>query len=338
MITLLAIDLAKNVFQLHGVDSRGKPLLRKRIGRKDLVRELAQQPGGCEVAMEACGGAHFWGRKCRELGLNPKIIQAKFVKPFVKSNKNDAIDAEAIAEAAQRPSMRFVPVKEVWQQELQHLHRIRRQMVKQRTALRNEIRGIALEYGVAISPGEKRLREAMAQLREDESLPPVLRRWVERVREQEQSLGQSIDELDRELERIAESRDDTRRLQTIPGVGPLTATAVVASMGSPSNFKNGREFAASLGLVPRQHSSGGQNQLLGISKRGDRYLRTLLIHGARSVVIQPSRPQDDRVRRWGQEKARKLGINRAAVAMANKNARMIHAVLSGGKSYESRAG
>lgn len=336
MITLLAIDLAKTVFQLHGVDSSGKPLLRKRVGRQELTRTLAQLPAGCAVAMEACGGAHFWARKCRELGLTPRIIQAKFVKPFVKSNKNDVIDAEAIAEAAQRPSMRFVAVKEVWQQEIQHLHRLRSQMVKQRTALRNEIRGIALEYGVTILPGEKRLREAMSRIREDESLPVILRRWIEKTREQEQVLDQSIEELDREIERIAQSRDDTKRLQSIPGIGPLTATAAVAAMGSPSNFKNGREFSASLGLVPRQHSSGGQSHLLGISKRGDRYLRTLLIHGGRSVLAQAPRPGDDRLRRWGQEKARTRGVNRAAVAMANKNARLIHALLSGGKSYESR--
>lgn len=255
MITVLAIDLAKTVFQLHGVDSHGKPLLRRRCGRTELIKELSQLPIGCVVAMESCGGAHFWARKCRDLGLTPKMIQAKFVKPFVKSNKNDVIDAEAIAEAAQRPSMRFVAVKDVWQQEIQHLHRLRSQLVKQRTALRNEIRGIALEYGFVILPGEKQLREAMSRIREDEILPTLLRRWIEKTREQEQCLDQNIDDLDREIERIAQSRDDTKRIQTIPGVGPMTATAVIAAMGTPANFKNGREFAASLGLVPRQHSS-----------------------------------------------------------------------------------
>ena len=288
-INVLGIDLAKSVFQLHGLNETGKAVLRKKLSRSQLSVFVAKMPP-CLIGIEACGGSSFWAREFQKHGHTVRLISPQFVKPYVKSNKNDAADAEAICEAVQRPSMRFVAVTQVEQQDLQSVHRIRERLVKARTALSNEIRGLLSEYGVVIPVGMAKLRE---------HLPEILKKAEKEA-------------------------------------GPLTATALIASVADPLVFKNGREFSAWLGLVPRQNSSGGKTQLLGISKRGDVYLRTLLIHGARSPLRWADRKEDGRSR-WAQSLVERRGKNRAAVALANKNARIVWCLLSRGETYRPAA-
>lgn len=329
-IMMLAIDLAKQVFQLHGVDRRGVCVLRRQVRRAQLLRLIAQQPP-CTVAMEACGGAHHWGRQFEALGHRVRLISPQFVKPFVKGNKTDRNDAEAICEAAQRPGMRFVALKTVDQQQVLALHRLRSGAVKTRTALVNQLRGLLAEFGLIVPQGLHRLRRALPELLEeaDNGLPPVLR-------EELPLHGQRLRELDDEVQRLTErieqmARNDarSRALMQRRGVGPLIASAYAAGIGDPRAFKNGRQLAASLGLVPRQHSSGGQPVLLGISKRGDAYLRTLLIHGARAVM-RTSERHDDALSRWARAVKARRGVHKATVALANKMARQLWAQLAYG--------
>jgi len=241
----------------------------------------------CAVAMEACGSANYWARLFRSYGHEVKLIAPQFVKPCVKSNKNDTADAEAICEAAQRPNMRFVSIREVEQQDLQSLHRMRSMAVSGRTALINQIRGLLQEYGIEIAKGSGQLFTQLPLILEeaDNGLSPLFRELLSDLYEELTHLDKRVNRYDKKIAYISQQDKDAKRLQTIPGVGPIIATALVAAIGkSVANFKNGRELAAWLGLVPRQHSTGGRNQLLGISKRGDSYLRNLLIHGARSVL------------------------------------------------------
>ena len=295
-ITTVGVDLAKILFQIHGVDARGKVALRKQLKRSQVVGFFTQLPP-CLVGMEACGGAHYWARKLTECGHTVKLIAPQFVKPYVKTNKNDAADAEAICEAVGRPNMRFVPIKNTEQQALLGLHRARQGFVTERTAQANQIRGLLSEFGLVMPVGIRCIESKLPQILEDaeNGLSGASRALFARLFEHFRALDRQVDELEREINAWHRENLASQRLQRIPGIGPLTASALVASVGDAKVFHNGRQFAAWLGLVPRQSSSGGKTNLLGISKRGDVYLRTLLIHGARSVLLSlkrhPDRPE-----------------------------------------------
>jgi transposase len=327
-IKVLGIDLAKQSFQLHGVDESGKTVLKKKLSRKQLSAFVVQLPP-CFIGLEACGGAHHWVRVFKSFGHTVRMIAPQFVKPYVKSNKNDAVDAEAICEAVQRPCMRFVPEKSIEQQDLQSVHRIRSQLVARRTAQANQIRGLLLEYGVIIPKGIGYVRKEIPLILEaaDNGISDLFRELLLELYDELVHLDRRVDTLEQKLDLQCKQNEDCQRLLTIPGVGLLTATALVAAIGDISVFKNGRELAAWLGLVPRQHSTGGKPTLMGISKRGDTYLRTLLIHGGRTVVRVAEKYQDKR-NRWISELDKRRGKNISAVAVANKNARIAWALLS----------
>lgn len=333
-LSVLGIDLAKSIFQLHGVDERGGVVLRKKLSRVQLSRFLGNLTS-CTVAMEACGGAHHWGREFSKLGHTVKLIPPQFVKPYVKSNKNDYQDAEAICEAATRPSMRFVAVKPVAKQDLQCLHRVRQRLIKNRTALANEMRGFLLEYGIVIAKNIAQLRKQFPSIMEEKSnrLTEMSRTFLGELYEELVCLDEKIGYYNKKLEIIFEENEVCRRISKVEGVGPITATALYSMVADPNTFKNGRQFAASLGLVPRQNSSGGKTILLGISKRGDSYLRMLLIHGARAW-LRVARYKQDRKSRWATQKLETRGHNRACVAIANKNARVIWALMARGTEYQ----
>lgn len=330
----VGIDLAKKVFHLVGTDTTGKILWRKRLTRHALMPFMAQLPP-VTIGMEACGGAHYWARQFRQQGHEVKLMAPQFVKPYVKSNKNDMRDAEAIAEAVTRPTMRFVPIKEVDQQDIQALHRIRERLMKERTALVNEMRGLLGEYGIVLPKGVAQFRKALLGKLEDEQakLTPLSEELFRRLFDELIKLEEQVAYYDAKLKAMATSHPECQRLLTIPGIGVLSATALIAAMRDASAFKNGRQFAAWLGLVPRQHSTGGQTQLFGISKRGDSYLRKLLIHGARATLRWVDL-KTDRRSQWIREVIARRGKNRAAVAVANKNARIAWALLSRGGVYQ----
>jgi transposase len=331
-ISVVGIDLAKEVFQVHGNDASGKCLVRRKLRRSEVLNFCANL-APCKVAMEACGSANYWAREITKLGHEVVLIAPQFVKPFVKTNKNDAADAEAIAEAATRPNMRFVPVKNIWQQELQAVHRARSLMVSQRVASSNALRSYLSEQGFVCATGEKSLFKLVGELLLDEQkFSGFFRDLLIRMTGNIQSLQKEIDHLERQIKSFAGSDDRCVRIQEINGVGPITASAIVAAVGSPSNFKNGRHFAAWLGLVPRQNSSGGKEKLMGISKRGDGYLRSLLIHGARAA-LQFAPKREDYRSKWVTKKAAERGHNKATVALANRNARVIWALLAKNETY-----
>jgi transposase len=336
-LSTVAIDLAKKVFHLVGTDTTGKILWRKRLSRNALMPFIAQLPPVL-IGMEACGGAHYWARRFREHGHEVKLMAPQFVKPYVKSNKNDTRDAEAIAEAVTRPTMHFVPVKDVEQQDIQALHRIRERLIGERTALVNEVHGLMNEYGIVIPKGVPKFRQAVGDKLESEKdkLTPLSQELFWKLLEEFAALEQQIAFYQEKLESLAKTHPECQRLMTIPGLGPITATALIAAVGDVEVFKNGRQFAAWLGLVPKQHSTGGQTRLLGISKRGDSYWRKLLIHGARARLRFAGLKTDGRSR-WIQGLLERRGWNRTAVAVANKNARIVWALLSRGGIYQERA-
>jgi len=327
-VVVLGIDLAKKSFQLHGVDASGQVVLKKKLSRAKLRQFMVQLPR-CIIGIEACGGANHWTRVFEKMGHTVRMIAPEFVKPFVKSNKNDAADAEAICEAVQRPSMRFVPAKSIEQQDIQSLHRIRSQAVARRTAQTNQIRGLLMEYGIIIPQGISYVRQQIPLILEDaeNDLTYLFRELLLGLYDEMVHLDQRIKTLEVKLETLCAQNEDCQRLLSIPGVGLLSATALVAAIGDIGVFKSGRELAAWLGLVPRQHSTGGKPTLLGISKRGDAYLRTLLIHGGRTVVRVAANHQDRR-NRWIGKLEERRGKNITAVAVANKNARTAWALLS----------
>ena len=329
-ITTLAIDLAKQVFQLHGVNARGACVLRQQVRRAQLLRLIAQLPP-CMVAMEACGGAHEWGRRIQALGHQVRLIAPQFVKPFVKGNKTDRNDAEAICEAAQRPGMRFVALKTVEQQQVLAVHRLRSTAVKTRTALANQLRGVLAEFGLIVPQGLHRLRRALPELLEDadNSLPPLLREELHLQTQRLRELDAEVQRLTLRIEQQAQADARAHALMRRRGVGPLIASAFTAELGDPQAFKNGRQVAAWLGLAPRQHSTGGKPILLGISKRGDAYLRTLLIHGARAVMRTADR-HEDATCQWARAVKVRRGVHKATVALANKMARQLWAQLAYG--------
>jgi transposase len=329
-ITTIGIDLAKNVFQVHGTDERGKAVLTKVLRRAQMMPFFTQQPP-CLIGMEACGSAHFWARKLTALGHTVKLMAPQFVKPYVKSNKNDARDAEAICEAVGRPNMRFVAIKTPEQQALLALHRARQGLVRARTAQGNQIRGLLAEFGCVIPKGRRHLEQHIPEILEDaeNGLPGMGRELFARLLEHLRHLDAQVQALEAQIKAWHRQDAASRRLEAVPGIGPLTASALVASIGDARNFKNGRQLSAWLGLVPRQHSSGGKPTLLGISKRGDVYLRTLLIHGARAAL------QHQSSERWGAALAERRNKNLAAVALANKNARIVWALLAHGRSFQA---
>lgn len=333
-IKRIGIDLAKQVFQLHGVDNHEKVVLRKQLSRTKMLVYF-QSLAPCLIGMEACGSSHYWARELQKLGHTVKLMAPQFVKPYVKGNKNDTNDAEAICEAVSRPNMRFVSIKTVAQQDIQAVHRIRNGLVKQRTAKINQIRGLLAEYGVVENKGVNVLRNALLSILEDaeNGLSADFRMLLEELRQDLITFDERISSLTEKINAIAKADEDTQRLQQIPGVGPITATALISAVGDGKQFKCGRDLAAWLGLTPKQHSSGGKERLLGISKRGDAYLRTLLIHGARSV-LRVSAKKTDSLNCWLQNVCDRRNKNIAAVALANKNARIIWAILTKKTNYQ----
>jgi transposase len=333
-ITTLGIDLAKDVFQLHGVDERGHVVLKRQVRRKEMIGLFTKiQP--CLVGMEACGSAHYWARRLTELGHTVKLMAPQFVKPYVKTNKHDMADAEAICEAVTRPNMRFVPIKSVDQQTILAVHRVRQGLVKARTAQANQIRGLLAEMGLVIPKGIKHLFCLVPSMLDEarDVLPAAFCQLILRLMTHLKELKRQVDELELEILRWHRQNEASRNLETIPGVGPITASALVASVGDARNFKNGRQLAAWLGLVPKQHSTGGKTCLQGISKRGDCYLRTLLIHGARAVTkYAESRPERHA---WLTKLMGRKNKNVAAVALANKNARIAWALLVREEKFRS---
>jgi len=334
-ISRIGVDLAKNVFQLHGVDRYDEVVWKRRLSRgKWLEVMLKHIEPGCEIGMEACTGAHHWSRELMKQGFKVKMIAPQFVKPYVKSNKNDANDAEAICEAMNRPNMRFVKVKTVEQQDLQALHRVLSELKCHRKAKANQIRGLVAEYGLVAPRQLYALRQAIPLWLEDaeNGLTHLFRNLLQGLWNDLTTLDQRVKELNNDVEQIAKEHPVAQRLQTLRGVGPLTATAMIASVGNGEQFTKGRQMAASIGLTPKQYSSGGKDRLLGISKRGDTYLRTLLIHGARSVIVH-AKNRDDRLSIWVMALAKRSHTNIAAVALANKTARMAWAMLSNEADY-----
>ena len=336
-IIRVGVDLAKNVFHLHGVDRKGKPVWRRRLTRARWLEALLEKvEPGCEIGMEACAGAHHWARELQARGYTVKLIAPQFVKPYVKSNKNDRNDAEAICEAMSRPTMRFVEVKSVEQQDIQAVHRIRSELVSQRTAKANQIRGLVAEYGLVAPRNLSQLRAVLPDWLEDaeNGLTERFRRVLAGLWGDLAELDRRVGELDGEIEAIAKSDPVAQRLQQLRGVGPVIATALVAAVGSGKQFAKGRDLAVSLGLTPKQHSTGGKERLLGISKRGDPYLRKLLIHGARSV-IHHAKDKDDRLSLWVLSLAARRHTNVASVALANKTARIAWAMIRNGTDYQA---
>jgi transposase len=331
--TVLGIDLAKRVFHLVGMDDAGHIVLKKRLTREALLPFIAQL-SPVVIGMEACGGAHYWARQFRAHGHTVKLIAPQFVKPYVKSNKTDPADAEAICEAVTRPTMRFVPVKEVDQQDFQAFHRARARVVKARTALVNEIRGLLAEYGIVLPQSVTKFRHTFLATLEAEraKLTPLSTELFGQLYDEFGALEKRLAYYTAKIEAIGAAHPVCQRLMTIPGIGPLTATALVAAVSNASAFKNGRQFAAWIGLVPRQHSTGGKPRLLGISKRGDVYLRTLFIHGARAT-LRWLRLKTDRRSTWLRGLMDRRGKNKAAVALANKNARIAWVLLTTDQVY-----
>jgi transposase len=337
-MNVLGIDMAKHVFHAVGMDDTGKIVLRKRLSRHDLVPFVAKLPIVL-IGIEACSGAHYWARRFRAYGHEVKLMAPQFVKPYVKSNKNDSRDAEAIAEAVTRPTMRFVPTKDVAQQDIQALHRVRERLMGERTALVHAVHGLMHEYGIVMPKGVAKFRQAVVGKLEAEKdkLTPLSQEMFWKLVEEFAALEEQLAYYQEKLEALATTHPECQRLMTIPGIGPLSATALVAAVSDASAFKNGRQFAAWLGLVPRQHSTGGKERLLGISKRGDSYLRKLLIHGARATMRWVGR-KTDRRSQWIRQLSERRGKNRTAVALANKNARIVWALLTSHQAYEPAKG
>jgi transposase len=329
----VGIDLGKTVFHLVALGAAGKVLVRKKFSQRQLLTYTANMPTSL-IGLEACSGAHFLGRELRKQGHDARLIAAQFVKPFVKSNKNDFVDAEAIAEAVERKNMRFVPIKTDDQLDLQAIHRVRDRMIARRTAVINQLRAFLLERGMTFAKTPAKLRIEMPGILEnaDNDLTPLMRSLIDTLWTEWKAVEQQIEGLSDELQKIADSDPGCTRIQQIPGIGPVVATAIVAAIGNGAAFRKGREFSAWLGIVPKQHSTGGKARLLGISKRGNTYLRKILIHGARAAVLRIKR---DRVPigAWMDGLEARAHRNVLIVAMANKLARTAWAVLSSGEDY-----
>lgn len=325
---IIGMDISKYSFELWGADERGKQTLHKRLHRDKVTLFFGNFPR-CTVALEACSTSQHWARKLKELGHEVMLIPAQHVIAYRRGTKNDRNDARAIAEAAARPSMRCVPVKTTEQQDLQAIHRVRERLVHSRTALINELRGLLMEYGIVCAKGVSRFR---TWLREEfdacvETLSLMAQETFRSLRDELRALEERIAAVDKRIRAVFESHPVCRQLATVPGVGALIATALVASVAEPRRFKNGRQFAAYLGLVPRQHSTGGKPKLLGITKAGNKHLRTLLVHGARSIMFHHRAKEDPRSK-WVDKLVERRGFHKANVALANKNARVLWKLLT----------
>lgn len=333
-VTTIGIDLAKTVFQVHGVDGHGKVVLRKQLKRKDVASFFANLEG-CLIGMEACGSAHHWARKLCALGHTVRLISPQFVKPYVKTNKSDRNDAEAICEAVGRPSMRFVAVKTAEQQALLALHRARAGLVKARTAQANQIRGLLAEFGIVIAKGIGHIAKRLPEILEDgeNALPGMMRELLARLGEHLKRLDEQVKALELRIKLWHCESEQSRKLEAIAGVGPLTASALVATLGDAKNFDNARQVPAWLGMVPRHEGTGGKVKLGRISKRGDAYVRTLLIHGARAVITAAERKSDS-AEGWLRRLIARRNKNIAAVALAAKNARIAWALLAHDRQYQ----
>ncbi len=333
-IITVGLDLAKNVFHVVCFNGHFKEVKKRMLRRHQVLQFFTQLPP-CRVSMEACASSHYWGRELRALGHEVKLIPPQYVKPYLRGNKNDYNDARAIAEASTRPSMPFVAIKTVAEQDMQAIHRMRTQCIRDRTALSNSLRGLLGEYGIVLPPGLATLRKSIHGLLEDadNGLSDRFRHLLVRRYEQLVELDEHIEFYTKELELLSQQDEACQRLQTVPGFGPIVSSAFRSAIGDGRAYAHGRDASASLGLVPRQHSSGGKNVLLGISKRGDRYLRSLLVHGARAVVVQAAR-KDDPLSRWINRIREERGWNKAVVAMANKLARIGWAILRYNTIYQ----
>lgn len=329
-MNLLAIDLGKRSFHVHGVTTDGE-VISQRVGRAKLMT-LVERLDPAIIAMVACATAHYWAREFVVAGRTVQLINPRFVKPFVRGSKNDAVDAEAVFDAASRPGMRFVPMKTMEQQDLQSLHRVRDRLIVQRTSLINHTRGLLAEYGIIHPAGAalfgRRARTGLA----DAGLSPMAYETFEALLDELDALEERIDRLDRRIRNICRDDETCRRLMTLPGVGPVVATALVASIGDARQFHSGRELAAWIGLVPRQYSTGGKSRLGGVGRRANHYLRRQLVHGARAVALRLATKTDARSR-WFQAVIDRRGFNKGIVAMANKTARMAWAMLTRQQVY-----
>jgi len=329
----IGIDLGKTVFHLVGMNPRGEVVVRKKFSRTQLLRFTVNLKVDF-IGMEACGGAHFLGRALREQGHEVRLMPAQYVKPYVKTNKSDYIDAEAIAEAVARPTMRFVPIKSDDQLDLQSLHRVRERWVMRRTAVVNQIRALLLERGITLRQGRRHLDHALPGILEDADakLSSALRLLLAQLKLELDQLAERVDQADMAIAQSVRQSEACQRLMAIPGVGPVTATAMIAAIGNGAAFRKGRDFAAWLGVVPTEHSTGGKQKLLSIGKRGNTYLRRLFIQGARAVLRQRMK-QTSGLSAWLTQLTVRAHPNIVAVALANKLARMAWAVLAKGETY-----
>lgn len=336
-ITTIGLDIAKSVFHFVGVNKAGKLVKKKMIKRKDLIHFFAQVEPSL-VVMEACGGANYWAREFQKVGHEVKLIAPQYVIPYRPGNKNDYNDALAIAEAAQRPNMRFVQPKPVEQQDVQMLHRMRERLTKQTTALVNQVRGMLAEYGIVIAKSKAAFRTAFPDILSDDNNELTVKgRYIfKQLHEEFTDIEKRLKSCDTQIVAERNTNQVCLRIETSPGIGPVTSTAFYAAVGEGKDFSNGRHFSAWCGLVPRQHSSGGKDNLLGISKRGNAYLRTLFIHGARAV-LQHCGGKQDRLSRWAYALAERKGFNKACVAVANKLARITWAIAAREDEYRTFA-
>jgi transposase len=329
----IGLDIAKNVFKIHGVDRHGKTVLQRKLRRAEVLKFFSKLEPSL-IGIEACHGSHFWARELTSLGHTVRLVPTQYVKPFLVGGKNDANDAAAICAAVTRSSIHFVAIKSAEQQSLQSVHRMRQRLIQERTAKSNQIRSMFAEEGVIFPVGLPQLRKGIVTLVNDPDahITPLLRRLGSMYLEQLKALQQWLDELGAEVANIFKNNEACQRLATVPGIGPVIATALVSSVGDPSQFRNGRQFAAWLGLTPMQRSSGGKTKLGGITKRGDTYLRTLLVQGARAVMHFVNR-RDDRHSRWIKAVMQRRHASVAAIALANKTARIAWAILTGNESF-----
>jgi transposase len=334
-ITTVGIDLAKDIFRVHGCDARGRVLVSKSLTRQALRAFMAKLPP-CLVGMEACHTAHYWANELQKFGHQVKLMAPRFIRPYVKNNKNDTRDAEAIAEAVTRPTMRFVPIKSRAQLDIQAVHRVRQQVVKERAALANQLRAFLAEHGILIRKGFPAVRRTVADAIDgcDNGLSGLMRELLRDLYERFKLAEQRLRRYEELIAKVVEQDERCQRLAQLPGVGPLTATAVVASVGNAREFRSGRELAAFFGLVPRHYASGGRTVMLPIAKRCDHYLRTLMVQGARSSLRYIERRRDPRGI-WANRLRLKRGSHITAVAIANKNARVMWALLTRGESYRA---
>ena len=335
-ITRAGVNIAKSVFHVHAVDRQEQPRWQSKLKRGEWLDALCEQLApNAQVGMEACASAHHWGRELQRRGFHVKLLAAQFVTPYVKSNKNDRVDAEAICEAMSRPGMRFVSVKTVAQQDIQAMHRIRSELVGQRTAKASQIRGLVGEYGIVAPKGIDQLRGALPGWLEDaeNGLTERFRCLLADLYQDLRYLDERVARLDALIDQAVNDDPLAQRLLALRGIGPLTASALAGALGDGASFRKGRDFAASLGLTPRQHSTGGRDRLLGISKRGDPYLRKLLVHGARAV-LRHAKGRDDALSQWLNALSRRKHANVVTVALANKTARVAWAIASSGTVYD----